>query len=312
VIPYPAQPGARSRWIRSLRGARHPADPERAHLAFVEDERNADGQVVPVATLFLTNRECPWTCAMCDLWRSTTTAPVPPGAIPRQIERALDSLPAASALKLYNSGSFFDAGAVPPQDWPAIAALCRRFRHVIVESHPRLIGPSVLKFAAMLDASLEVAMGLETAHPAALELLNKRIAPADFQRACTFLKQNSIAVRTFLLIRPPFVPGAEQDLWLRHSLRFAFDSGSEVVSLIPTRFGNGALEALGAQEPSLGEIEEALEFGISLRAGRVFADTWDLARFSRCPSCAAARSARLGRINLAQTIEPRVNCRACE
>jgi uncharacterized Fe-S cluster-containing MiaB family protein len=310
--PYPAAPEERTRWIRERRGPRNEVDPSRAYAAFVENERDARGRVVPVATVFLTNRECPWTCAMCDLWRNTTEAAGPAGSAPRQIRAALAELPGASVLKLYNSGSFFDSGAIPRADWPAIAELCRGFERIIVESHPRLVGPAVLEFAGMIGGTLEVAMGLETCHPAALHLLNKRIAPADFWRACAFLKAGGIQVRSFVLVRPPFVPEPEQTHWLRKSTRFALDSGSDVVALIPTRLGNGALEALGAREPALVEIEAAQEFGISLGAGRVFADTWDLARFSHCDACAEARSERLARMNLAQTIEPRVNCAYCE
>src|SRR6185503_382521 len=112
-----------------------------------EQERMASGEVANVSTIFLTNRECPWKCLMCDLWRNTT--PVPPGSIPRQIEHALSHLPAASVLKLYNSGSFFDHAAIPRSDWNDIARLCRPFQHLIIECHPQLIDPDILEFAAI-------------------------------------------------------------------------------------------------------------------------------------------------------------------
>lgn len=309
---YPGDPAARARWIRARRGARNPSSEEHAHAALIEKEPDARGRVVGVATIFLTNRECPWTCAMCDLWRNTTLRSVAPGAIPRQIGRALAELAPASVLKLYNSGSFFDAGAIPRQEWPEIARLCRGFNRVIVECHPRLIGPRVLEFAAMLDGTLEVAMGLETCHEAALAKLNKRFSVADYQAAAAFLRRAEIGIRTFLMVRPPFVPDGERLAWMQRSVRLAFDAGSEVVSLIPTRLGNGALEALGAREPSLGELEDALDFALSLRAGRAFADTWDFERFAQCSRCANARRERLARMNLAQKAEARVNCPQCE
>src|SRR5437870_4659618 len=105
----------------------------------VEDERAESGEVVAVATVFLTNRECPWRCLMCDLWRNTVLETVPPGAIPAQIDYALAHLPAARQLKLYNSGSFFDQGAIPSSDYAAIADRARRFDRVIVECHPALV-----------------------------------------------------------------------------------------------------------------------------------------------------------------------------
>ena len=48
---------------------------------------------------------------MCDLWRHTLDEPTPDGAIPKQIEFALERLPQASVVKLYNTGKFFDSAA---------------------------------------------------------------------------------------------------------------------------------------------------------------------------------------------------------
>src|SRR6185503_2872464 len=115
---YPEAPQERDRWILARRSERHEVHAERAYACLVEQERSESGEEVVVATVFLTNRECPWRCLMCDLWKNTLTEPVAPGAIPRQIDEALSRLmarePPPRQIKLYNSGSFFDAGAIPP------------------------------------------------------------------------------------------------------------------------------------------------------------------------------------------------------
>jgi uncharacterized Fe-S cluster-containing MiaB family protein len=83
-------------------------------------------------------------------------------------------------LKLYNAGSFFDAGAIPTADHPAIAERCRNFPRVVVECHPSLVGERMLPFRDRLGATrLEVAMGLETAHPGVLAKLDKRMTTED-------------------------------------------------------------------------------------------------------------------------------------
>ncbi len=308
---YPALGSERTRWILSQRGQRNTLEPSRPYAFLAEEEPAAFGSTAKVAAIFLTNRECPWKCAMCDLWRNTTATPLPPGSIPAQMEFALAQLPPATVLKLYNSGSFFDPGAIPRADWPAIAALCRSFQRVIVECHPRLIGPSVLEFAALLPGELEVALGLETAHPQALNALNKRISVRDFENAARFLKEHNLRVRAFLLINPPFVPAGEQARWLRHSLRAATDCGADVLSLIPLRGGNGAMEALiqfgQAREPTLAEIEAAQELALERRsAALAFCDTWDLQRFARCPVCLPARTQRIHQMNISQLVQPRI------
>ncbi len=308
----PLPPTLTDREILAARGPKEPVDPWQPIAAFVEPERQADGRVLDVATIFLANRECPFRCMYCDLWRHTLDEPTPAGAIPRQIEIALERLPPASVVKLYNSGNFFDAAAIPPLDWPAIADRVRRFERVVVENHPLLTDERALRFREQLGTPLEVAMGLETAHPDVLSRMNKRMTLDDFARAARFLVEHDIAVRAFVLLRPPFLSEDEGIEWALKSIQFAFDCGATCVSVIATRAGNGAMDRLQSEgwfaSPKLSSLEQVLAAGIESGGGRVFADTWDVARFADCPQCAAARVERLRQMNLSQTILPQVIC----
>jgi radical SAM enzyme (TIGR01210 family) len=267
---------------------------------------------------------------MCDLWKTALPNPLPAGAIVEQVDAGLDELrkqllesggDQPRQIKLYNGGSFFDAGAIPPSDYTAIAARVRDFDRVVVECHPALVGRRTWEFRDLLGAGnlpptlLEVAMGLETAHPSVLEKLNKRMTLEQFARAAHLLSQEGVALRVFVLVQPPFMPAAESLEWAGRSIDFAFQCGATVVSLIPTRDGNGAMETLARrglyQPPSLATLESALAYGIQLRQGRVFADLWDTARFSRCASCAKRRIERLHQINLCQEVLPSINCEVC-
>jgi archaeosine synthase beta-subunit len=320
ALVYPARPAERDVWTLAARGPRNTLDPDRPYAFLVEDEPDATGAVIPVATIFLTNRECPWRCVMCDLWRNTLAEPTPPGAIPAQIEYALAQLPAARAIKLYNAGSFFDPRAIPPEDHLAIAEAVRTFDHVIVECHPALVGDAVPRFRDLLSGRLEVAMGLETANPDVLEKLNKRLTLDQFRAAAEFLRRNSIDLRVFILVQPPFQRAEESLHWAERSLDFAFDCGATAATLIPTRGGNGAMEILASNgefaPPALATLEDAFDYGLSLGSGRarlfrVSADAWDLPRAFDCPSCRDRRVARLRAMNLAQTFAPRIACEAC-
>jgi archaeosine synthase beta-subunit len=283
----------------------------------MEEERAAPGQVVSSATILLTNKECPWRCLMCDLWKNTMTQTVPPGAIPKQIDYALSQLHSRpEQIKLYNNGSFFDSAAIPPADYPAIARTVAFAKRVVVESHPRLVGKKVLRFRDFLSGSLEVAMGLETVHPQVLPRLNKKFELAHFSQAAEFLRDNGIAVRAFVLVKPPFLNEAEGLEWAVISAVFALSSGATVVSLIPTRPGNGALEHLMEtgefSPPRLSTLEKALELALEVRGdGRIFADTWDLEQFSNCPACFEKRWQRIHTMNLSQRMPPKIDCPAC-
>jgi radical SAM enzyme (TIGR01210 family) len=310
--PYPHHDP--SAWILSQRPPRATVNAFEPNGYFLERECSASGRVVQSGTILLTNKECPWRCLMCDLWKHTLPVTVPRGAIPAQIELAVrQSGLQPEQLKLYNSGSFFDSAAIPLEDYPDIARQVSFARHVIVESHPRLVGDRALRLRdLLLDASLEVAMGLETVHPEVLPRLNKRFTLHHFAQAAAFLRGQGIEVRAFILVKPPFMNEAEAIEWAVQSARFAFSCGVGAVSLIPTRPGNGAMDRLIASgdfvPPSLNVLEESLDRCLDLRGGRVFADTWDLARFSSCDVCFKDRKDRLDSMNLTQRIVPRVRC----
>jgi archaeosine synthase beta-subunit len=323
ALVYPQARPDRDRFVLERRPARPQHDPWQHQGVLVEDERAADGSVARVATIFLTGRECPWRCVMCDLWQHTIAGDTPRGALVRQLDAALNGLRNAGAVprhvKLYNASNFFDPRAVPESDYREIAARLAQFAHVTVESHPALIGERFYRFAHLLRSEangggapgLEVAMGLETAHPHALERLNKGFSLEQFAASAERIRNQGAAVRVFLLVKAPFIPISVQQEWTLRSTSFAFDCGASVVSLIPLRTGNGALEALGAAEPALTELEAALDAALLDGRGRVFADLWDVERFASCRSCFVDRQDRLRRTNLEQRVQPPVRCGVC-
>jgi hypothetical protein len=318
ISAYPTR--GRTAWILAQRPPRAAVpDPNTPHGVFLERERLASGAVVDSGVVLLTNRECPWRCLMCDLWKNTTRDSVPQGAIPRQVEFAVrtwsDSGTLPVQVKLYNSGSFFDPAAIPPADYAPVARQIAFARNVVVESHPLLVGDRARMLRDLLSGSLEVALGLETAHPEVLEKLNKKFDLAQFARAAEFLAAERIALRAFILVNPPFMNEAEGAEWAVKSAEFAFACGAGTVTLIPTRGGNGTMERLRESgefvPPTLAMLEAAQRAALALGRGRVFADTWALEPFSACPHCFAARRERLETVNRTQRDLPPVRCAVC-
>jgi len=317
-------------WVVERRGPRTALDPMRAYSAAFEEELDAAGALAPTAVVFLTNRECPFRCVMCDLWRNTLDETVPPGAIATQIRAALQQLPPVRQIKLYNAGSFFDPAAIPPSEDEEIAEIVGGVDRVIVEAHPGFLtgayAERCLRFRDRLGAfrlkaeatrsgvatRLEVAIGLETAHPETLARLNKRMTIESFRRAASFLAEHDIDLRVFVLLNPPFLKGEEAIDWACRSIDLAADCGAAVCSVIPTRSGNGAMEALGdaVEPPRLDALERVVEYGISLQRLRVCADLWDVERFFDC-DCSELRRTRLQQMNRAQTVALPVPCERC-
>ncbi|PHR86301.1 MAG: radical SAM protein [Blastopirellula sp.] len=299
-----------------FRSKRNQVNSRRPYAYLVEPEFHATGKLVDVATLFLTNRECPYRCLMCDLWKNTLTESVAVGDIPEQIRCALSQLPATEVIKLYNSGNFFDRQAIPPEDYGEIAELVRHFDTVIVENHPNLCRDACLEFRDMIaPAQLEIALGLETCHPPTLKLLNKRMTLADFDRAARFLNAANIRTRAFLLLKPPMMDEEQAIQWTLKSLDYAFDRNVNSCSIIPTRAGNGVMEQLQKQQlfspPQGSSLERVFQLGLQKKRGRVFVDLWDSEQFFPCLTCQAARIQRLAEMNLKQQVLPEIVCAEC-
>lgn len=304
------------RWIEDRRPARNVVDPSRAYTVLVEPERQAGSRVESVLTIFITNRECPFRCLMCDLWKNTTIERTPEGAVAGQVREALAQHPDVPHVKLYNSGNFFDEAAISRRDREEIVELVRGRKTVIVECHPRLVDERCIEFARRIEPALQVAMGLETVDPEVLPRLNKQMTLDDFQRATELLLEQNIPVRAFILLRTPFQTEAAGVDWAKRAIDYAFSIGVECCAVVPTRAGNGAMDELQRggwfEPPSLSSMEDVLDYGIDLDRGRMFVDLWDVEKFFGCSCCGPARARRMANINASQSILSRISCSECE
>ena len=217
-------------------GPRNPLDPRRAVRRVRRGgARPRRARSSPVATILLTNRECPWRCLMCDLWQNTLEEDTRARARSRgRSETALARLPLAApprqALQrrqlLRPAGDSSRRRRRDRRGWSP-------FERVIVESHPALVGaPLPASSPRRLGGRLEVAMGLETVHPEVLPRLNKGMTLDDFRRAA-----DAPARRRRSRCAPscssacPWVPAREQrGVGACASVDFAFDCGAPAPS----------------------------------------------------------------------------------
>jgi len=244
----------------------------KANGAFSEPELTRNGIVEDHNIILTTNKECSFRCVMCDLWKNTLDYRVKDGAIAKQVKNALNSLPKAKHLKLYNAGSFFDRQSIPKPDTFEIADYIQEYETLIVEVHPKLIGKPCFEFADYLQPQLEVAMGLETVDPKVLPRLNKNMTLDDFERATTNLLEHNIFVRAFILVRTPWQTEEEGIYWAKASIDFAQSIGVECCTVIPTRPNEGMEDF---EPPLPTSVEEVVAYGQAKGNGRVFGDTWD-------------------------------------
>lgn len=298
-----------SKKILQHRGPKTQVHPDSYHVAFEEWE--SDGkQPVSVTTVILVGAECAFRCTMCDLWKHTLDSATPVGSLPKQFAHAIGDRKATDWIKLYNGSNFFDPRSVPREDYGKLIELCRPYQRVVVENHPRILPASISEFANGLAGGLEIAMGLETIHPASMAILNKQCTLDEFQRACEWLLQQEISIRCFVLLQPPNTRSEESVEWAVRSTEFALKHGARHVSVIPTRGGNGIMEQLQVQgrfrPPTAWQLEETMELILGLRSHQVTTvDLWDWERLQgHCQRCSGPRQERLHRMSLEQRVIP--------
>ncbi len=296
-----------------------PIDLRNPQGSIIETERRGHEQI-SARTIFLTGRECPLACSMCDLWQHTlprSHSSTPIGAIPDQMEQVLSDGIKADWLKLYNASNFFDPLAVPIQDYDRIAELCLPFKRTIVENHPRFRNSHIERFQSMLNGQLEIAVGLESTDDGVLGLLNKQFDRGFALEAIRGWIQLGINVRVFLLIDPPTPYPRSTDSTYR-SVVDAISWGVSHISLIPTRARWGLLSDWVKEQkylpPNAHKVEEILRRCTQLEKHSVTiaVDLWDWdLLIGHCAQCRSLRYERLQHWNESGYLSEPINCSSC-
>ena len=152
--------------------------------------------------------------------------------------RAHYALDEIRMVKIYTSGSFFDAGEVPSRVVDAAAHLFRG-KLVIAETRPEFVEAGRLEeFQATIDTGewktpLTVAMGLETTSDFIREkCIDKGFSWEDFLTAVSEARKAGTGVKAYLLHKPLFLTEHEALLDMRESIKTV--SGiADMVSMNP-------------------------------------------------------------------------------
>jgi len=73
-----------TKWIVSKREKKNTVNPQKPYAWLIEKEHSPFGKIEDVGIIYLTNRESPFHCLMCDLWKNNTDKTMPISAIPKQ------------------------------------------------------------------------------------------------------------------------------------------------------------------------------------------------------------------------------------
>ncbi len=159
-----------------------------------------------------------------------------------QFERALGDLGEVGMLKVYTSGSFLDPCEIPDETSQVILRTCRdRGIRLLFESRPEFVTDAAINKALTFHDDLEVALGLESSNDLVLRhSINKGFERKDYDRAAHVLRESAVPIRTYVLLKPPFLTESEAIGDSIATIKYALEV-SDTVSLNPVNVQKGTL-----------------------------------------------------------------------
>lgn len=193
----------------------------------------ADGNIVDTMVMIMRTNGCCWArtggCNMCG-YRQASLESVTESDLNAQIDQALSRYKGEPFVKIYTSGSFFDENEIPASIRERIFAEFKDCKRILVESRPEFVTEDML---SKVPKTLTLALGMESADSDILETsINKGFTFEDTKRAGMLAKEAGLTVRTYLLLKPPFLTEGKAIEDAVASARLA-DSFSDEISINP-------------------------------------------------------------------------------
>jgi radical SAM enzyme (TIGR01210 family) len=156
---------------------------------------------------------------------------------------------------VYNEGNFFNPGELPKAARISILseiAIRKNIKTVVLESLPEFISDSVLDEVRNIcgDRDVEIAIGLESIDPIVRKLcINKNYELSAYESCLKLIHKHGMKVLSYVMLKPCFTTEAEALQDTINTTEYAFDLGSDVVSIEPVNLSkynmSGTLSSVG-------------------------------------------------------------------
>lgn len=165
-----------------------------------------------------------------------------PDDVARQFDRAVRSLGQVDFLKVYTSGSFLDESEVSKTLRDTIVKHCAdNGTRLLFETRPEYVTDEALSEMTGVHQELEVALGLESSNNDVLRYsVNKGFTFEDYEGAARTVHEHGADVRTYVLLKPPFLSESEAIADSIATMKAA-SKMSETLSLNPVNVQKGTL-----------------------------------------------------------------------
>ncbi len=195
----------------------------------------AGGEKVSALVAILRTSGCCWAkagsggCTMCG-YRTASLPDVGAEDLNAQIDAVLAKYKGEPFVKIYTSGSFLDEREVPVSVRERIFEEFKGCKRLLFESRPEFVTPDVV---STLPTNSTCALGLESSDEDVLvKSIHKGFTAAQSRAAGNLLHDSGLAVRTYLLLKPPYLSESAAMADSIASARFA-DPFSDEISVNP-------------------------------------------------------------------------------
>lgn len=197
--------------------------------ALWKEKDMSEGRSVDAMVVILRTRGCCWSkqkgCSMCG-YNSASSPEVNAQDLMAQLETVMHRYQGEPFVKIYTSGSFLDSAEIPLSVREEVFRLFADTERLLFESRPEFVDSETV---ANLPSNVTVALGLESADDRVLEeSIHKGFSVADHRRAANIIRDAGLAVRTYILLKPPYLSEKAAIRDTLQSIRYATEYSTEI------------------------------------------------------------------------------------
>ena len=214
-------------------------------VAIWKEKEPLDGKIVDAGVIILQTTGCSHFhrggCSMCG-YNIGSSGNIAPKDVSKQFARAIEELGKIDLLKVYTSGSFLDEREIPVEQADQILRHCSdNHTRLLFESRPEFVTPEALDRVIRVHDQIELALGLESANDKVLRCsINKGFTVKDYDDAVRALEDRRVDIRTYVLLKPPFLTEAEAVDDAKATIAHVAKN-SKTISLNPVNVQKGTL-----------------------------------------------------------------------
>ena len=173
-------------------------------------------KIVDTFVIIFNTRGCSWAlksgCSMCGYFNDSSFQNISEKDLLSQYKKAMERYNNEPFVKIFNSGSFLDKSEISEKVRNKILIdLKRKTKKISFESRPEYITKKTInEIKKIYEKKIEIGIGLGTADDYIRKnMINKGFTYKTYKKSVDILQKNDIDVKTYVLIKPPFLTEKE-------------------------------------------------------------------------------------------------------